>query len=383
MLGSPAPANEASPRSEAIIDLGAIRGNIGELRSRTSAEVMAVVKADAYGHGMIPSARAALAGGAGWLGVAFVEEALALRDAGIDAPVLAWIITPGEPLADAVARDVDVSASAPWTVSELAAAARLAGRRARVHLEADTGLGRGGAAADEWADLVNAAAKAQAADEIEVVGIWSHLACSDEPDNPANAMQISAFGDALDTAARRGVTPQLRHLANSGGTLSLPSAHFDLVRPGIAVYGVPPGPAARMDGFTPAMTLRSRIALAKEVPAGMGVSYGHTYRTHTRTRLAVVPLGYADGVPRSASNAAQVWLGGARHRIAGRVCMDQFVVDVGGADVRAGDEVVLFGPGNDGEPTAGDWGEAAGSIGYEIVTRIGGRVPRRHIGDMR
>ena len=381
MLGSrPGATGGLPPRSEAVVDLDAIRRNVQTLRARTRAEVMACVKADGYGHGIVPAARAALAGGASWLGVAFVEEAVELRDSGVEAPLLAWLATPGEPLAGAVRRDVDLSASAPWALAEIVAGAREVGRRARVHLKVDTGLCRGGAPLADWGDLVDVAAKAQAADEIEVVGVWSHLACSDQPDHPVNALQVAAFTEALDTAARRGVVPRVRHLANSGGTLSLPETHFDLVRPGIAVYGLPPGPAARMDGFTPAMTLRSRVALTKRVPAGSGVSYGHGYHTGTDTTLALVPLGYADGVPRNASNLAEVWLGGHRHRIAGRVCMDQFVLDVGDQDVRAGDEVLLFGSGRHGEPTAEDWAGAVGSIGYEIVTRIGTRVPRRYVG---
>jgi alanine racemase len=380
MPGSQSGAAGSTPqRSEARVDLDVIARNVAELRSRTRAEVMVAVKADGYGHGLVPSARAALAGGASWLGVAFLEEALALRDAGIDAPLLAWLFTPGEGLARAVERDVDLSASAPWALAEITAAVRETGRRARVHLKVDTGLSRGGAPAWEWADLLEAAAKAQAADEIEIVGVWSHLACSDDPDHPANSQQVAAFGDALDAAARRGVVPLVRHLANSGGTLSLPETHFDLVRPGIAVYGLPPGPAARMDGLTPAMTLRTSVALTKRVPAGTAVSYGHAYRTRSDTTLALVPLGYADGVPRGATNVAEVWVAGRRRRVAGRVCMDQFVVDVGDDDVRPGDEVVLFGPGHGGEPTAEDWAAALGTIGYEIVTRVGARVPRTYV----
>lgn len=370
------------PRSEAVVDLDVIRRNVATLRAGIRAEVMACVKADGYGHGIVAAGRAALAGGASWLGVAFIEEALTLRRAGVDAPLLAWLASPGEPLAEAVGADVDLSAGAPWALAEVVAGAREVGRRARVHLEVDTGLCRGGATLADWGDLVDAAAKAQAADEIEVVGVWSHLACSDQPDHPMNAIQVAAFSEALDTAARRGVVPTVRHLANSGGTLSLPDTHFDLVRPGIAVYGLPPGPATPMDGLTPAMTLRSRVALTKRVPAGSGVSYGHVYHTGADTTLALVPLGYADGIPRNASNIAEVWLGGRRHRIAGRVCMDQFVLDVGDQDVRAGDEVLLFGSGRHGEPTAEDWAGAVGSIGYEIVTRIGARVPRRYVGGL-
>jgi alanine racemase len=366
-------------RSEAVVDLDAIRDNVALLRSRTPAEVMAVVKADGYGHGLVPAARAALTGGAGWLGVAFLEEALALRRAGILAPMLSWLATPGEDLAAGVAADVDLSASAPWMIAELAAAARDAGRPARVHLKIDTGLSRAGAPPADWPELVTAAAKAAAAGEVEVAAIWSHFAYADAPGHPTIARQIGAFRDAVDAARRLGVDPPLRHLANSAATLTLPDAHFDLVRPGIAVYGLTPVPPDRY-GLTPAMTLRSRVALAKRVPAGSGVSYGHVYVTRTETGLALVPMGYADGVPRNATSIGPLLLGGKRRTVSGRVCMDQFVVDVGDDEVAAGDEVVLFGPGASGEPTAQDWADATGTISYEIVTRVGARVPRTYRG---
>jgi alanine racemase len=373
----------AMVRSEAVVDLDAIRDNVALLRSRTAAAVMAVVKADGYGHGLVPAARAALAGGADWLGVAFLEEALALRRAGIRAPMLSWLATPGEDLAAAVAADVDLSASAPWAVAELAAAARDAGRPARVHLKIDTGLSRAGAPSADWPELVTAAAKAAAAGEVEVTGIWSHFAYADAPGHPTIARQIAEFTDAVAVARRLGVDPPLRHLANSAATLTLPAAHFDLVRPGIAVYGLTPVPPQDF-GLRPAMTLRSTVALAKRVPAGSGVSYGHVYVTSAETGLALVPLGYADGVPRTATSVGPLLLGGRRRTISGRVCMDQFVVDVG-ADVStglvaAGDEVVLFGPGDGGEPTAQDWAAATGTISYEIVTRLGARVPRVYRG---
>ena len=366
-------------RTEAVVDLDAIRDNVARLRSGTAAEVMAVVKADGYGHGLVPAARAALAGGAGWLGVAFLEEALALRRSGLTVPILSWLAVPGEDLAAGVAADVDLSASAPWTVAELAAAARDAGRPARVHLKIDTGLSRGGATAADWAGLVTAAGKAAAAGEVEVVGIWSHFAYADAPGHPTIAAQVEAFGEAVAAARRLGVDPPLRHLANSAATLTLPAAHFDLVRPGIAVYGLSPVPPDTF-GLTPAMTLRSTVALAKRVPAGSGVSYGHVHVTGRETGLALVPLGYADGVPRAASTLGPVSVAGRRYAVAGRVCMDQFVVEVGDDPVAAGDEVVLFGSGRDGGPTAQDWAEAAGTISYEIVTRIGARVPRTYTG---
>jgi alanine racemase len=367
-------------RSEARVDLDAIRDNVAMLRAGTQAELMAVVKADGYGHGLLPAARAALAGGAGWLGVAFLEEAVALRVAGVDAPLLSWLAVPGEPLVEGVARAVDLSVNAIWGLAEVVEAAQLAGRPARVHLKVDTGLARGGAAPADWPALVTAAAKAAAADDIEIVGIWSHFSYADAPGHPTVAQQVVAYREALEVAAALGVTPQIRHLANSAATLTLPDAHFDLVRPGIAVYGLTPVPQQSTYGLVPAMTLRSHVALTKRVPAGTGVSYGHAYSTERETGLALVPLGYADGVPRHATNIGQLLLGGRRRTISGRVCMDQFVVDTGDDEVGAGDEVLLFGPGTAGEPTAQDWADALGTISYEIVTRVGARVPRTYRG---
>jgi alanine racemase len=367
-------------RTEAVVDLGAIRDNVRTLKAGTSADVLAVVKADGYGHGLVPSAQAALAGGATWLGTAIVDEALVLRAAGISAPLLSWLWTPGETetIRRALAADVDLSVSSQWQLDAVLAAVRENGRTARVHLKIDTGLSRNGSYVDDWPDLVSAAAKAQAAGEVTVIGAWSHFAYADEPGHPTIAKQIVAFRDALEVAARAGVEPQLRHLANSAATLTLPDAHFDLVRPGIAVYGL--SPVADGFGLTPAMTLRAGAAGVKRVRAGEGVSYGHQYTTTHETTVVLVPLGYADGVPRHATNAGPVSINGARFTISGRVCMDQVVVDVGDLDVAPGDPIVLFGPGRDGEPTARDWAAAAGTIHYEIVTRIGPRVTRVYVG---
>lgn len=363
-------------QAEIRVDLAAIRQNVATLRSGTGAEVMTVVKADGYGHGMVPVARAALQAGATWLGACTLDEALALRAAGIGAPVLAWLLTPGQPLHLGVSDGVDLSAGTEWLLAEIVEAARLAGRPAQVHLKVDTGLNRGGAKPADWRALVEAAAKAEADGLVEVVGVWSHLACADEPANPSVTKQLRAFDKACAVAARAGLEPRYRHLANSPATLTRPDTHFDLVRPGIATYGLSPV-AGEGFGLRPAMTLRARVALTKRVRAGQGVSYGHTYTTSAATTLAVLPVGYGDGLPRHASNTGPVWLAGKRRRVAGRVCMDQIVVDCGNDKVSAGDEAVLFGPGDAGEPTADDWAEAAGTINYEIVTRIGGvRVPR-------
>ena len=372
------------PPFAAEVDLDAVSANVAELTRRAgSAAVMAVVKADGYGHGMLPSARAALAGGASWLGVAFVEEALALRAAGVGAPMLAWLIAPDSDVRSAIAADVDLSVSAEWVLDLVATAAPSAGKPARVHLKVDTGLGRAGALGENWSALVESAAKRQAEGVIQVVGVWSHLAHADAPAHPTIDKQRQAFVEAIDVAARAGLQPEVRHLANSAATLVLPETHFDLVRPGVAVYGLSPGPqvgTSRELGLRPAMRLTADVALVKCVPAGQGVSYGHRYHTSAATSLALVPVGYADGIPRHATNVGPVQINGKRFTVSGTVCMDQFVVDVGDHPVAAGDTVVLFGPGDDGEPTADDWADAIGTINYEIVTRVGPRVPRVYRG---
>jgi alanine racemase len=369
-------------RAEAVIDLDAVRGNVTTLKQATPAEVMAVVKADGYGHGLLPVARAALAGGATWLGTAIIDEALLLRAAGIRVPILAWLWSPSETVAvaEAVQAGVDLSVSSTWALDAVVAAARDRGRPANIHLKIDTGLSRNGAYLDDWPDLVAAAAKAEAGGEIAAVGVWSHFAYADEPAHATVARQLERFRDGIALAERAGLRPQLRHLANSAATLTNPDAHFDLVRPGVAIYGLSPVPSRGTFGLVPVMTLRAEAALVKRVQRGEGVSYGHIYHTAAATTLVLVPLGYADGIPRHAGNRAPVHVAGGRFRISGRVCMDQFVVDVGDRAVAAGDPVVLFGAGVDGQPTAQDWADAAETIHYEIVTRVGPRVPRRYIG---
>jgi alanine racemase len=368
-------------QAEVRIDLDAIRDNVATLRASTAAEVMAVVKGDGYGHGMLPSARAALAGGATWLGVCTLDEALELRRSGITAPVLAWLVAPGLPLHDGVAADVDLSAASLDQLAELVTAARRAGRPARAHLKLDTGLARGGATPADWPALLEAAAKAQADGEVDVVGIWSHFVYADAPGHETIDRQLGTFADGLAVAERYGISPRYRHIANSAATLTRPDAHYDLVRVGIAVYGLSPLPREYPTGLRPAMTARARVALTKRVPAGQGVSYGHTYVTQRETTLALIPLGYADGVPRHASNTGPVELGGKTRTIAGRVCMDQIVLDCGDDPVAPGDVATLFGPGDDGGPTATDWADVVGTINYEIVTRFGSpRVPRVYDG---
>jgi alanine racemase len=367
---------------EALIDVGAIEENTRHMRRLTGVEVMAVVKADGYGHGLVEAAAAARSGGADWLGVAVLEEAMALRRAGDTGPLLSWLAVPGEDYPGAVEAGVDVTAYTPRQVDEIAAAARSIGLRARVQLKVDTGLSRGGAGEADWPSLVEAAAEAEQSGAVQVTGVWSHFACSDEPDHPANDAQEKAFVQALKVVDAVGIEPEVRHLSNSAGTLLRPWSSYDLVRCGIACYGISPAPdvvSSAELGLVPAMTARARLALVKRLPAGAGVSYGHTWVAERDTTLGLVPVGYGDGVLRSGSSTAHVFAAGRQRPVAGRICMDQLVIDLGEDHAEAGDEVVLFGDGADGAPTAQDWAQACGTIAYEVVTRIGGRFVRRHV----
>ncbi len=369
-------------RAEAVVDLAAVRHNVGVLRAvAPGAAVMAVVKADGYGHGAAPVARAALAAGASWLGVATPDEALDLRADGIDAPLLAWLYLPDDDVTAAVAAGVDLSVSSRAHLRAVLAAVGRAGVPARLHLKIDSGLSRNGATPREWPDLLDAAAKAVADGAVEVVAVWSHLAHADTPDHPMLDRQAARLTAAWRTARDRGLDP-IRHLANSAATLTRPDLHFDLVRPGIAVYGLDPlGRPVRETPLRPAMTFRARVALTKRVPAGEGVSYGHAWTTPRETTLALLPVGYADGVSRALNRDGRmrVQLAGALRPVVGKVCMDQIVVDCGDAEVREGDRAVLFGPGADGEPTAQDWADELGTIHYEVVTGVHGRRVTRSV----
>jgi len=377
----------ASPHAQVVVDLGAIRHNVERLRAVVSTgtagpQLMVVVKADGYGHGMVPAARAARAADAEWLGVATGAEALALRGAGDAGRVLCWLAAPGADFTRLIEADVDVSAYSVSQLEEIACGARHTGRAARVQLKFDTGLSRGGAPRAEWTALVSAARATEQDGTIRVTGVWSHLACSDEPDHPANAAQMVAFDDACVLAGEAGLEPEVRHLANSAGAILLPGTRHDLVRLGISAYGLSPAPdvvTAEELGLVPAMTVRGSVVLTKELAAGDGVSYGHTFVAEGPMRVALVPMGYGDGIPRHASSTAQVLVGGVRGRVLGRICMDQFVVEA--PDAKAGDDVVLFGDGSRGEPTATDWARWCSTINYEIVTRMGGRQTRVWVGD--
>ncbi|WP_155848650.1 alanine racemase [Arthrobacter sp. 35W] len=371
------------PERAAVVDLAAIRHNVRHLvETAAPAKVMAVVKADAYGHGAAQVARAALSAGASWLGVAHISEALALREAGIEAPILAWLHTPSSDFSAALAAGVDLGVSG-WELDYIVAAARAQERPARVHLKIDTGLGRNGSTAAAWDAFVGDAISQQDEGLLRVVGLFTHLAVADEPARRETDEQLDRFREAVALAEDAGADLEVRHAANTPATLSRPDAHFDLVRVGLGLYGLSPfeDQTSADLGLRPAMTLRTRVAACKEVPAGQGVSYGLNYITAAPTTLALVPLGYADGVPRVATGGP-VLIDGTTYPVVGRIAMDQMVVDLGpgiAAGSLLGAEAVLFGDPAAGAPAVESWAAAAGTINYEVVTRISPRVPRVYI----
>ncbi|WEO76717.1 alanine racemase [Cryobacterium sp. SO2] len=364
---------------EAVIDLGAVQANVAHLRRLIGTRhTMAVVKANGYGHGAAQVAAAALAGGADWLGVADIDEALALRAAGIDAPLLAWLHGPDADFAAAIDADIDLGLSSAAQVRQAADAASVLGRTASVQIKLETGLNRNGVDEADWAEVMALAAAFERVGRLRVRGLFSHLA-NTSPDDDLAA--IESFDRGLAAAAAAGLTVDLVHLASTAAALRLPAARYSMVRLGIGIYGQSPFADADSQalGLTAAMTLRGRVAAVRRVAAGAGVSYDYLWRASADTTLALVPLGYADGVPRQAMNAARVAINGVQYPVVGRVAMDQFLVDVGTAPIAVGDVVVLFGDAATGAPTAAEWGAAAGTINYDIITRVGARVPRRYL----
>ncbi len=379
------PEDDAALRV-AYIDLEALAANVTRLREIVGTEhVMAVVKANAYGHGAVECARAAVAGGADWLGVADIAEALELRDAGIEVPILAWLHHPDADFAEAIAAGVDIGVSSARQLEAVAAARRSLVERGLLHgqafvqLKLETGLSRNGVSEPQWDEVFTRARELERAGDIVVRGVFSHVSNASPEDDRA---ALAVFLRGLQRAEQAGLRPELRHLAASAAALSLEDARFNTVRLGISIYGLSPfgGRSAAQLGLRPVMTLCGKVAAVRRVPADTGVSYDYTYRTRGETTLALVPLGYAEGLPRSASNRGTVSIGGAMHRVSGRIAMDQFVIDVGDSPVSVGDEVVIFGDPAAGVPSADDWAEAAGTINYEIVTRIGNRVRRVYRG---
>ena len=367
-------------RARAEVNLLAIADNLKFIKSKTDAQVLAVVKADAYGHGLIQVGKAASDAGADWLGTALLEEGIALRKSGIKIPIISWLTPLGEDFKSAIDLDIDLSISSVELLNEVITAAKSINKISRVHIEVDTGMSRGGVG-DDWQIFLTELSKASKSNEVDVIGIWSHFARADEPDEKMNKEQLATFEDRIKSLAMAGISPEFIHIANSAASLTNKSAHKNIIRWGIGLYGLSPDLNNLGDSkslkLKPAMKLKAKLHLVKNIKAGMSVGYGGTAITKSDTKLGVVTLGYADGIPRNANNLAGVFAAGVRAPLIGRVSMDQFVVDLGiNSLAKTGDEVIVFGDGTGGEYTADEWAKASGTINYEIVTRIGSRVPR-------
>jgi len=367
-------------RARAEVNLAAIAGNLKFVKGKTKSQVLAVVKADAYGHGLVAVAKAAEEAGADWLGTALLEEAISLRNGGITKPIIAWLTPQGEDFKTAVNLDIDLSISSVELLSEIAAAGKAISKVPRVHIELDTGMSRGGFG-DELDTVISEIASQVKSGAVKVIGIWSHFARADEPDSAMNQSQLSRFNTRVEQLKNAGISSEYLHLANSAASLANPDAHKNIIRWGIGLYGLSPdvnnmGSSSDL-GIKSAMKLISKLQLVKAVKAGQSVGYGSTATTKVDTKLGVVTMGYADGIPRNASDLAGVFVAGKRAALIGRVSMDQFVVDLGANSLaKTGDEVIVFGDGSGGEYTIDEWAKACGTINYEIVTRIGTRVPR-------
>ncbi|MGY0504432.1 alanine racemase [Luteimonas sp. e5] len=360
------------------VDLDAFAGNLAAIRAHAGVPVMAIVKANAYGHGLVPMAWQAVLSGAAQLGVAFVEEGVALRQAGIRIPILVLGGLFSDQLVRYFANDLEITVPSLDKLRLVVAAAEAHGRRAVVHLKIDTGMQRLGVDSAQAGALIEAAC---ASPWIEVKGVFSHLACADEPDAPMTAQQVERFHQACAHFERIGAPMPIRHLANSAGVVNFPDTWLDMVRPGILLYGVSPGPATPpLPGVRPVLSLKSRVVFFKVIPAGATVSYGATWRAERETRIVTVPIGYGDGWSRALSSRGEVLIGGRRHRIAGRVCMDQFMVDIGEGSAWDEDEVVLIGQQGDDAIRAEEVAGLAGTIGYELLVGLSARLPRRYIG---
>ncbi|GAA4757316.1 alanine racemase [Gordonia alkaliphila] len=374
------------PALAATVDLAAIGHNVRVVTERAGAPVIAVVKADGYGHGAAPVARAALAAGAAELGVAHLTEALALRAAGVEAHITSWLHTPSTDFAAGIAADIDLAVSSPRQLAAVIAAARAAGVPATVTTKVDTGLNRSGIAASDWDETADLLAAAQADGAVRLRAMMCHLAFGDEPEHPMNSQQAQRLDEAAADLKRRNVIPDVLHLANSPAALTRPDLARDLVRPGLALYGCSPIPDRGDFGLIPAMTLSAEVALVKKVAAGQGISYNHRWIAPHDTIVAVLPAGYADGVPRLLSERFEVSINGRRFPGVGRICMDQLVVNLGpdGGGVAEGDRAILFGadvPGEPAMPKAVDWAERVDTIDYEIISGIRGRAQRRYVND--
>lgn len=367
-------------RASAEINLSAITQNFKSIKSRTTADVLAVVKADAYGHGLIPVSKALEEAGADWFGTALLEEAINLRKAGILKPIISWLTPLGEDFKSAIDLDIDLGIPSIDLLDEVIKAASLTGKTARIHLEIDTGMSRGGVLS-EWDQLIKSVLVGVNLKLLKVIGIWSHFARADEPAELMNQEQLSLFEEKVNQAKTAGIDAQFIHIANSAALFTNKSTHKNIIRSGIALFGLSPdiktiGDSSSL-GLKPAMKLKAKLNLVKEVKAGSSVGYGGTAVLKSDTKLGVITLGYADGIPRNTNNLAGVFVDKKRAPMIGRVSMDQFVVDLGiTSNAKTGDEVIVFGDGSGGEYTVDEWAKAANTINYEIITRIGPRVPR-------
>ncbi|QDW63495.1 alanine racemase [Oerskovia sp. KBS0722] len=364
-------------RPTALVDLAVLRANARTIARLTGTPLLAVVKADGYGHGAVPLARAALAGGASALGVTSVTEAVALRRAGIDVPVLSWLNAPATDFRPALHARVDLAVPSLDHLRAIRAAVRRTGVPATVHLHVDIGMTRDGAEQDSWRRLCAEARAAEEAEEVVVHGLMGHLGCADRPGHPTTTRDLDRFDLATRVAHAAGLRPTVRHLGGTAAALTEPRARLDLCRVGAGLVGIDPAASGAL--LRPALTLLAPVVAVREARAGQRVGYGDAHALPRATRLALLPVGYADGIPRIASGHASVLLHGRRCPVVGLVSMDQVVVDVGPLPVVAGDTAVVLGPGSTGEPTAHEWARWAGTIEHEIVTGIGPRVDRRHV----
>lgn len=356
------------------IDLDAVASNARLFAARASGALMAVVKAEGFGLAAVAVAEIALANGATWLGVATLDEALALRRSGLTAPVLSWLNAVDSAFEEAILHGIDLAVPGREHLLAVGAASAAVGRPARIHLQADCGMARDGSPKHGWTTLCALARRAESQGLVRVVGIMGHLGCAADPADACNAQGRRTFADAVRVAVLRGLRPAHRHLAATAATLNDPLSHHTMCRVGVGLAGIDPSGSTSLAS---PVTLRAPVVSVRDVLSGTPVGYSHSWRAPSKTRLALVPVGYADGLPRSASNRAQMFVRGRRCSVAGLISMDQSVIDVGSLDVVPGDEVTIFGPGSSGEPTVLDWARWAGTIEHEIVTGIGSRVVRR------
>ena len=357
------------------IDLEVIASNYKTLKKLTGGQVMAIVKADAFGHGMIEVSKKLESIGVDILGTADIEEAIAIREAGIKSPIMAWLHGKNTDFDEAIENDIQLGASAIATLERIATAAKKVGKVAKVHLKVDTGLGRNGADLGSWPGLIEKAVELSTSGSIELVGVFSHLSGTSEKDD---LEQLRVFEEAIDTASKLGAKFKIRHIAASLAALRYPSTRLDMIRVGAALYGIDPSEEviAREYGLLPAMRVSSEVVHVKKVPDGHGVSYGYLHKTKAESTLALVPFGYTEGFPRVATGQAEVSINGKNYPVLARVAMDQIILDLGSDSAEVGDEVVIIGDKTKGEPSAEDLAKAAGTINYEIVTKMGGRAKR-------